>query len=97
MLRGIDRCRTFADLEMQLRRSDAARLSRFGNHLPALYGLAAVHKDLRVVGVGRHPAVSMLDQYEVAVTLQLVAGIGDDPILRGLHGGVLRHRDVDTV
>ena len=39
-LRWIDRGRPFPDLEMQLRRSDLARLAGLGNDLAALNGVA---------------------------------------------------------
>src|SRR5712691_2637667 len=82
---------------MELRRGDAPALAGLGDHLPALHRLAAMDEDLGIVRIGGDPAVGVLDQDEIAVSLQLVTGIGDDTVLGGLDRGVLRHRDVDAV
>ena len=42
-------------------------------------------------------AVGVAHQHQIAVTLQLVAGVGDDAVLGGLHRRALRHRDIDAV
>ena len=37
------------------------------------------------------------DQHQVAVGLELIAGVGDDAVLGGLDRRAFRHRDVDAV
>ena len=39
----------------------------------------------------------MLDQNEVAVTAQLVAGVGDDSLIGGFNGSAARGGDIDAV
>ena len=65
--------------------------------LPALHRVAALHLQLAVVGVGRDPAVGVADQHEVAVALQLVAGIDHGAVLGRLDRRAFRHREVDAV
>src|SRR4051812_11538773 len=83
-LQRVDRRRSLADLEMQLRRSDLAGLPGLGDDLAALDGLAALDQQLAGMGIGGDVAIGMPDQDQVAVTLQFVARISDDPVFGGL-------------
>ena len=47
--------------------------------------------------IGRDPAARMLDQKEIAVAAQFVAGIGDDPGIDGLNRRAARCRNIDPV
>src|SRR5882724_5056483 len=78
--RRIDRRRALADLEMHLRRRDAAGLAGLGDDLAALHGVVALDHDLAGMRVGGDIAVGVPDQHQVAVGLELVAGIGDDAV-----------------
>jgi hypothetical protein len=49
------------------------------------------------VGVGRHPAIGMPDQQQIAEPPQLVAGIGHDAVIRRDDRGAPRGADVDAV
>ena len=71
---------------MQLRRSDAARLARLGNDLAALDGFATLHQHFTGVGISGDVPVRVANQNEVAVALELVAGIVDDAVLGRLTG-----------
>ena len=87
--RGIDRRRTLAQLEVQLRRRDVAGLAGFGDDLAALDRIAALDVEFAIVGVSGDEAVGMADQHEIAIALELAAGIGDDAGLGGLDRGAL--------
>src|SRR5262245_49384022 len=52
ILSRIDRCRSFSDLEVQLRRRHIACLARVRNHLPTLDGIASLDHDFARVSVG---------------------------------------------
>src|SRR5579871_4861976 len=80
-LKRVNRLRPLADLEVELRRPHLARLTRFGNHLTALDGIAALHEQLTRMGICGDIAVGMPNQDQIAITLQLVTGIGDDTVL----------------
>src|SRR3984893_7440102 len=96
-LKRVNRGGSFADLEVELWRRHFARLPRFGNHLAALDGIAALHQQLTRMGICGDVAVGMPNQDEIAVTFQFVSGIGDDAVLGGLHRRALRHRQVDAI
>ena len=96
-LRRIDRRRALADLEVQLRRRHVAGLPGLRDHLPALDGVAALDQDLAGMGVGGDVAVGVAHQHEIAVALELVAGIGDDAVLGRLDRRAFRHREIDAV
>src|ERR1700751_4514788 len=83
--RGIERGRSLADFEMQLRRVDVAGLAGARDHLPAFDLIAALDQELLGMGVSGHVAVGMAHQNEVAIALELVAGIGHDAVFGGLH------------
>ena len=97
ILRRIDRRRALADLEVQLRRVDVAGLAGLGDHLAALDGVAALDHQLAGMGIGGDEAVGVADQHQIAVALELVAGIGDDAVLGGLDRRAFRHREIDAV
>ena len=65
--------------------------------LAAPHLLAALDLQLAVVGIGRDPAVGVADQHEIAVALQLVAGIDDGAVLGRLHRAPFGHGKVDAV
>src|SRR5262245_32878677 len=81
IMRRVDRGRSLADLEVQLRRVDVAGLAGERDGLPALDLIAALDLDLAGMGVGGDEAVGMPHQDEVAVALELVARIGDHALL----------------
>src|SRR5262249_21975116 len=95
--RRIERGRALADFEMQLRRVDVARLPRARDDLAAFDLVAALDQELLGMGVSGDVTVGMAHEYEVTVALELVTGIGHDPVFGGLHRCVLRHRDIDAV
>src|SRR5947209_12129286 len=82
---------------MQLRGRDVAGLAGFGNGLTAFHLLAALYVKRAVVGVGRDEAIGVADEDEVAITFELIAGIGDDAVVGRLHGSAFRYGDVDAV
>src|SRR5579871_5266047 len=96
-LKRVNRRRSLADLEMKLRRPHLARLTRFGNDLTALDGVPALHQQLTRMGICGDIAVGMPNQDQIAITLQLVAGIGDDAVLSRLDRRTLGHREIDAV
>ena len=49
------------------------------------------------VRIGGDVFVAVAHQHEIAETLELAAGIDNDPVIRRLDRRVLRHRDVDAV
>ncbi len=67
------------------------------DHLPALDLIAALDHQFLGVRVGGDVAVGMAHQHQIAVALELVAGIGDDAVLGGLHRRALGHGEVDAV
>src|SRR6185437_453086 len=74
----VERLDAVAHLEMELRPGDGAGGADARDRLAAPHLLAALYQQHGVVRIGGHPAVGVLDQDEVAITAQLVAGIGDD-------------------
>src|SRR5580704_15031183 len=78
ILRRIDRRRAFADFEVKLRRSHISGLTGMRDHLAAFHRFAALDQDVAGVGVGGDEAVTVTHQHQIAVALELVAGIGDD-------------------
>src|SRR5579872_791755 len=97
IVRWIDRRRTFAQFEVKLRRGHIAALAGLGDDLAALDGLAALHIELAVVGVGAHETIRMTYQHQITVPFELAAGISDDAALRRFDGSAFRHGDVDAV
>ena len=80
--RRVDRGRSLAQFEVQLRRVDVARVAGLGDHLSALDRFAPLHVEFAIVAIGRDEAVRMLDEDEVAVTFQSVARVDDRAALR---------------
>lgn len=66
--RRVDRAATEADLEVEVRRRGAARLSGEADDLTGFYLLPNLHEVLRLVTVARREAVSVADDDIVAVT-----------------------------
>src|SRR6202042_841266 len=95
--RRVDRRRSLAQFEVQLRRIDVARIARLGDHLPALDRFAPLHIEFAVVAISRDEAVRMLDEYEVAVTFKSVARVDDRAALRRPNRGSGRDGNVDAV
>src|SRR3954447_6053922 len=89
--------RALTQLEVQLRRRDIAGLAGLCDRLTALHRIAALYFELAIVGIGRHEAVGVADEDEIAVALELAAGIGDYAVIRRFHGRAFGHRDVDAV
>src|SRR6202171_6297254 len=96
-LKRVNRRGSLADLEMELRRSDLARLTGFGNGLAALDSVAPLHQDFTRMGIGGDITVGVPNQNQVAIALELISGIGDDAVLGCLHRRAFRHRQVDAV
>jgi len=94
-LKRVNRRRSLAYLEVELRRSDLARLTGFGNGLAALDGIAALHQQFTGMRIGGDVTVGMPNQNEIAITLELISGIGDDAVFGRLHRGAFRHRQID--
>ena len=84
----IDRRGAVADFEMQLRRGDVAGLAGIADHLALGHEIAARHDQPVGMGIGGDIAARMLDQHQIAVILQLVAGIGDACPLAAARMGV---------
>src|SRR5258705_12587667 len=93
-LKRVNRRRAFADLEMQLRRSDLARLAGLRNDLAALDGVAALHQQFTGMCIGGDVAVGVPNQNQVAVALELIAGIGNDIVLGRLYRRALPNRPI---
>ena len=62
------------------------------DHLAAFHRLAALDQNIAGVSVGGDEAVRMAHQNQIAITLQLAAGIGHDAVFRGLDRSTFRHR-----
>ena len=93
----IDRARALAQLEMHLRLTYGAGRPSLGDDLAAPHLVATFDQDLLVMSVSRHPVIGVADQDEIAVSLELVPGIGDDAVLRRHDRGALRHGEIDAV
>src|SRR5260370_21096932 len=93
----IDRAFAAAQLEMELRLADPTGRTDLGDHLAAVHRVALLDEQLVAMGIGRDPAIGMLDQHQIAVAAQLVAGIGDDAAFDGLDRGTARRCDLDAV
>jgi hypothetical protein len=86
-----------ADFEVQLRAADIAGLARIADHLAASDEVVLGDHQAFGMSIGGGVAAAMLDQDQIAVPLQLVAGIGDGTRRAGMdrraHGG----GDIDAV
>src|ERR1700686_5290638 len=94
-LKRVNRRRTFADLEVELRRSDLTRLTRFGDDLAALDAIAALYQEFAGMGIGGDITVGVPNQNQVAIALELISGVGDDAVLGSLHRRAFRHCQID--
>src|SRR5829696_405820 len=93
----IHRRRAFADLEMELRRVDIAGLAGLGDHLAPLDRIAPLDHQLLGMSVGGDVAIRMPDQHEIAIALQLAAGIGNDAVLGRFHRRSFRDCEINAV
>ena len=59
--------------------------------------VAFFDEQLVTMCIGRDPAIRVLDQDQVAVTLELAARVGDRAVLGGPDRGAFGNRDVDAV
>ena len=82
---------------MKLRRVDVAGLAGARDHLTAFDLVAALDQELLGMGVSGDVAVGMAHQNQIAVALELAAGIGHDAVFGGFDRRVLRHGDIDAV
>ena len=80
----------------QLRLTDAAGIADFRDHLAALDRVAAFDSHRLEMRVGRNQAVRMLDQHEIAVAADLVAGIGDGAAFDRAYRGATGRCDIDA-
>ena len=71
---------------MQLRRGDVAGLTGMRNHLAAFHGLAALDQNVAGMRVGGDKTVGVANQDQIAIALELTAGIGNDAVFGGLLG-----------
>src|ERR1700733_1064427 len=95
--RRVDRRRSFAQFEVKLRRVDVASVAGLGDHLPTLDRFAPLHVELAIVAVSRDEPVRMLDEDEVAVSLEAVARVNDGAAFGRPNRRARRNRDVDAV
>src|SRR5215472_14996070 len=96
-LARVDRMVAAAQLEMELWLGNAAGGTDTCDDLAASDFLAAFDQYHIAMRIGRDPPIRVLDQNEVAVTAQFVAGVGDDSPVGGFDRGTPRGRDIDTV
>ena len=84
-------------LEMELWLGDAAGGADARNRLAAGDLVAAFDQDQIAMRIGRDPAIGVFDENEVAITAQLVAGIGDDSSIGRLDCSAARSGNIDAV
>src|SRR5262245_26377932 len=82
---------------MHLRLVDGSGPARLGDDLSATNLVVFLDKKLIGMSVGRHPAIGVPDENEIAVALQLVARVGDLASFSSANLRALRHRDVHAV
>src|SRR3984893_9065208 len=90
------RC-SLADLKVELGSIHVARLTRVRDDLPTFDLVAALDQKLLGVSVSGDVTVRMPHQDEIAVALELVAGIRHRAVLGRFDRRVLRHRDIDSI
>src|ERR1700730_9741397 len=93
----IDWRRSLADLKVELGSIHVDRLTRVRDDLPTFDLVAALDQKLLGVSVSGDVTVRMPHQDEIAVALELVAGIRHRAVLGRLDRRVLRHRDIDSI
>src|SRR3954463_12700023 len=96
-LKRVNRRRSLADLEMELRRPHLTRLTRFGNDLAALDRLPALHHQFTRMGICGDITVGVPNQDQIAITLELISRIGDDAVFGRLHRRAFGNGDIDAV
>src|SRR5260370_26409902 len=96
-LARIDRALAATQLEMQLRLANPPGRANLGNLLALANGIAALDEQLLAMRIGGDPAIGMLDQDQIAVAAQLIAGICDSSGVDRGHRGAARRGDVDAV
>src|SRR5579875_2751826 len=82
---------------MKLRARHAARAPGLGDRLPAPHALPALDQQRLVVRIGRHPAIVVLDQHQIAEAADFIARIDDDAAIRRDHRFAGPRRDIDAV
>src|SRR5262245_33267239 len=85
-----------ADFEMDLRAGYRTGLAGLGDDVAALDRVAALDEQVSIVGVGGNPAAFMANEDQIAITFELVSGIGDDASLCRAYIGALGNRNVDA-
>src|SRR5487761_2387570 len=93
----IDRRCPLAQFKVQLRRGDIAGLSGFGDYLTTRHCLSALDFERAIVGVGGDETIWMADQNQIAIALQLIAGISNDTTIDGMNRSAIGHGDIDAV
>ena len=83
--------------KMKLWRSNRPALPGFGDCLSALHFIAALDLQLTVMCVGRHIAIGVTDQDQIAIALELITGKGDFAFFARFNLRSLRDGDVDAV
>src|SRR4051794_25274472 len=94
---GVDCGCAFANFEMELRTRHRPGLAGFRDDVAALDRVAAFHEQLLVMGIGRHPSALVADENEVAIALELITGIRDDPPVGRMNARAFRDRDIDAL
>src|SRR3546814_4652339 len=82
---------------MELRRLHLSGCARQTDDVARLHRLAAPDVDAPGVTIGTHPAAAMVDQDQSAIDGDLIAGIGDDAVSRGMDRRAGRGGDIDPV
>src|ERR1700722_8242768 len=95
--RRVDRRRSLAQFEVKLRRIDVAGVAGLGDHLPALDRFAPLHVEFAIIAVSTDKAVRMLDEDQVAVSLESVPRVDDGAALGRPNRRASGNRDVDAV
>ena len=96
-LDGVHGLGPLPDFKMELRRVHVPGAADGRDDLPLCNGVATLHDELFIVGVGGRPAVGMFDEEKIAETAQLIARVGDDAVVGGAHLGAKSGGNVDAV
>src|SRR6476646_4685261 len=82
---------------MNLRARHRPGLARLGDDIAAFHRVAAAHEEILVVRIGGDPAILVAQEDQVAIALQLVAGIGDHAAFGSAYARTLGNGDVDAL
>src|SRR5439155_20291000 len=82
---------------MELRLVDPTGRADLGDRLAAVDRVALFYEQPVAMGIGRNPTAGVLDQHEIAVAAQLVAGIGDNAAVDRSDRRAARGSDVDPI